>query len=331
MNFLNWRKKAKAKEAAELENLRNENAKLRRTVESLMSKYGSSLQVGKLSLGELETGELEKLKTLTMVPSGIAPVESAELRDGVQLIEHGVLSSKGSAKSDGVKISESDASSSSSASSASASVSTIATSMSSSGDSGDTATPPTESVDKAETKDESPSPVIDAAYKSAVFVKSAQKDEVAVVDMDNVEWWTIVNPESLEEEKDITFEDSELGDSYAVINQDDVTESLANFVAVSIQRNPDAKQLTPAELKKVLDGTFAQMKKQGTLSSAYGWGMWLYSSYSWGSYIVRVYREPMMVKLIARAACVLYNQPMLIPIFAKGFWSAASWALVAYL
>jgi len=294
-----------------------------------MSKYGSSLQVGKLSLGELETGELEKLKTLTMVPSGIAPVESAELRDGVQLIEHGVLSSKGSAKSDGVKISESDASSSSSASSASASVSTIATS--SSGDSGDTATPPTESVDKAETKDESPSPVIDAAYKSAVFVKSAQKDEVAVVDMDNVEWWTIVNPESLEEEKDITFEDSELGDSYAVINQDDVTESLANFVAVSIQRNPDAKQLTPAELKKVLDGTFAQMKKQGTLSSAYGWGMWLYSSYSWGSYIVRVYREPMMVKLIARAACVLYNQPMLIPIFAKGFWSAASWALVAYL
>jgi len=331
MNFLNWRKKAKAKEAAELENLRNENAKLRRTVESLMSKYDSSLQVGKLSLGELETGELEKLKTLTMVPSGIAPVESAELRDGVQLIEHGVLSSKGSAKSDGVKISESDASSSSSASSASASVSTIATSMSSSGDSGDTATPPTESVDKAETKDESPSPVIDAAYKSAVFVKSAQKDEVAVVDMDNVEWWTIVNPESLEEEKDITFEDSELGDSYAVINQDDVTESLANFVAVSIQRNPDAKQLTPAELKKVLDGTFAQMKKQGTLSSAYGWGMWLYSSYSWGSYIVRVYREPMMVKLIARAACVLYNQPMLIPIFAKGFWSAASWALVAYL
>jgi len=326
MNFLNWRKKAKAKEAAELENLRNENAKLRRTVESLMSKYGSSLQVGKLSLGELETGELEKLKTLTMVPSGIAPVESAELRDGVQLIEHGVLSSKGSAKSDGVKFSESDASSSSSASSASASVSTT-----SSGDSGDTATPPTESVDKAETKDESPSPVIDAAYKSAVFVKSAQKDEVAVVDMDNVEWWTIVNPESLEEEKDITFEDSELGDSYAVINQDDVTESLANFVAVSIQRNPDAKQLTPAELKKVLDGTFAQMKKQGTLSSAYGWGMWLYSSYSWGSYIVRVYREPMMVKLIARAACVLYNQPMLIPIFAKGFWSAASWALVAYL
>jgi len=327
MNFLNWRKKAKAKEAAELENLRNENAKLRRTVESLMSKYGSSLQVGKLSLGELETGELEKLKTLTMVPSGIAPVESAELRDGVQLIEHGVLSSKGSAKSDGVKFSESDASSSSSASSASASVSTTT----SSGDSGDTATPPTESVDKAETKDESPSPVIDAAYKSAVFVKSAQKDEVAVVDMDNVEWWTIVNPESLEEEKDITFEDSELGDSYAVINQDDVTESLANFVAVSIQRNPDAKQLTPAELKKVLDGTFAQMKKQGTLSSAYGWGMWLYSSYSWGSYIVRVYREPMMVKLIARAACVLYNQPMLIPIFAKGFWSAASWALVAYL
>jgi len=154
-----------------------------------------------------------------------------------------------------------------------------------------------------------------------------------VVDMKNVEWWTIVNPDTLgaDDDKDISYEDSELGDSFAVIQQDDVNESMASFLAVSIERHPDAKQLSPAELKKILDGTLAQAKKQGSLSQAYGWGMWLYSSYSWGSYIVRIYREPTLVKLVLQAACVLYNQPLLIPVFARGLWSAASWAVISYM
>jgi len=180
---------------------------------------------------------------------------------------------------------------------------------------------------------ESGIPVIEAGYKNAVFVKSVQKDEVAVMDLKNVEWWTIVNPDTLgdDENKDITMEASELGDSFAVIQQDDVSESMANFLAISIERNPDAKQLSPAELKKILDGTLAQAKRQGKLTQAYGWGMWLYSSYSWGSYVVRIYKEPALVKLVLRAACVLYQQPILIPVFARGIWSAASWALIACL
>jgi len=100
-------------------------------------------------------------------------------------------------------------------------------------------------------------------------------------------------------------------------------------LAVSIERHPDAKQLSPAELKKVLDSTLAQAKQQGTLSHAYGWGMWMYSNYSWGSYIVRIYREPSLVWLVARAAMVLYQQPLLIPVILRGLWSASSWAVIA--
>jgi len=178
-------------------------------------------------------------------------------------------------------------------------------------------------------QDDAESPSIDT-YKRAVFVKSPEKDEVAVVDMRDVEWWTIVNPESLEENRSMDEEASELGDSFAVVKEDDVVESMANYVAVSIERNADARKLSPAEMKKVIDGTFAQMKKQGALSQAYGWGMWLYSSYSWGSYIVRIYREPVLVKLLFNATCILYSQPFLIPVFAKGLWSATSWAIVSY-
>jgi len=288
--------------AVVVEHLKTENEKLRKTVDSLLSKFGSGTQVGKVKLENLPKEELENLQKLwvTQNKENITPA-AAELSksdpDTIKLISEGELGQE------------------------------IKPAVSPVEHKGATDDP---ALDDKTTK--SGVPTVDASYKNAVFVKSAEKDEVAVVDMKNVEWWTLVNPDALDEDdKDITTEASELGDSFAVIQQDDVTESMANFLAVSIERNPDAKQLSPAELRKVLDGTLAQARRQGKLTQAYGWGMWLYSSYSWGSYVVRIYKEPTLVKLVLRAACVLYNQPMLIPVFARGLWSAASWALIAYL
>jgi hypothetical protein len=318
-----------------VEQLQQENEKLRRTVDSLLTKFGANVEVNKKSLDGLPQEDLEKLKKLSVTQtkeenSGLfTKLPSATKTDDVtiSLIGEGELGqlAKSSLQKKGdsvprIKETCTNVASSSSSSNSSSSSSPSSASLSS---------------DSEESKDstESSQPSIDARYKNAIFVKSSQKDEVAVVDTKSIEWWTIVNPETLgeDEDKDITLEDSELGEPFAVVQQDDVNESIANFLAVSIERHPDAKQLSPAELKQLLDGTFAQIKKQGKMSQAYGWGMWLYSSYSWGSYVVRIYREPTLVKLVLRAACVLYNQPVLIPVFARGLWSAASWALIAYL
>jgi len=318
MNWFSWKnwKWSKTKESTELkplgfdsrvEQLQKENEKLRRTVDSLLANFGSDVQVGEKSLEGITKDDLENLKKLSMSQKDTKQFSTEVSKtDGVSVtfIEEGSL----------VRSSKSVVSSSSSSSSTSTTSAPVSTSSS------------------VMTESKTDILEIDAGNQKTVFVKSAKKDEVAVVDMKNVEWWTIVNPDTLEEDdKDISYEDSELGDSFAVIQQDDVNESMANFLAVSIERHPDAKELTPAELKKVLDSTLAQAKRKGTLSQAYGWGMWLYSSYSWGSYIVRVYKEPTLVMLVLRAACVLYQQPLLIPVFARGLWSAASWALIAYL
>jgi len=366
MDWFSWKtwfkRKKDTKESTELrslgadprivEQLQQENEKLRRTVDSLLSKFGANVEVNKKSLEGLPQEDLEKLKKLSVTQTKeenselFTKLPSATKTDDVtiSLIGAGELSqlakSPSQKKGDTVPRNKETCSSVASSSSVSSSSSTSCSSISSSSSStasSNSSSPSSVSLssDSEESKDftESSQPSIDARYKNAIFVKSSQKDEVAVVDTKTIEWWTIVNPETLgeDEDKDITLEDSELGEPFAVIQQDDVNESIANFLAVSIERHPDAKQLSPAELKQLLDGTFAQMKKQGTLSHAYGWGMWLYSSYSWGSYVVRIYREPTLVKLVLRAACILYNQPVLIPVFARGLWSAASWALIAYL
>jgi len=316
MNWFSWKnwKWSQAKESTELkplgsdsriEQLQKENEKLRRTVDSLLANFGSDVQVGKSSFEGLGQDDLDSLKKLSVTPKD-AKKSSTKLTKtddvSVNLIDEGSLARPSATSSGTTAFSE-----------------TIVA-------------PVSTDIASAEVK-QTEMPVIDAGSKKTVFVKSAQKDEVAVVDMKNVEWWTIVNPDTLDvdDDKDISFEDSDLGDSFAVIQQDDVNESMANFLAVSIERHPDAKQLSPAELKQVLDGTLAQARRQGKLTQAYGWGMWMYSSYSWGSYVVRIYREPALVKLVLRAACVLYQQPLLIPVFARGLWSAASWALIAYL
>jgi len=327
-SWKNWKWSKTKKESTELkslgvdsrvEQLQKENEKLRRTVDSLLANFGSNVQVGKNSLEGLTKDDMESLKTLCVSPKEKGKIRTGSTKtDGVsvELIEEGNLIRPTAPVSASVTTSTTFYTTTN--------TSTISSSAS-------TTTP--DSTSLTESKGIADIPVIDAGTKKTVFVKSAQKDEVAVVDMKNVEWWTIVNPDTLgaDDDKDISYEDSELGDSFAVIQQDDVNESMASFLAVSIERHPDAKQLSPAELKKILDGTLAQAKKQGSLSQAYGWGMWLYSSYSWGSYIVRIYREPTLVKLVLQAACVLYNQPLLIPVFARGLWSAASWAVISYM
>jgi len=324
MDWFSWKKWKKSKRVVatelkpldtKLEHLERENEKLKRTVESLLSKFGSSAQVGKETFEDLSDKDLSELKGLHVTQKDLENIKSGKVSASQSTQSSGV--STDPSKTESSKIEPS-------------SKTDICVKLISEGELS------LEHIAKAETSTKesevkSTEPIIESNYKNAIFVKSPQKDEVAVVEMRQVEWWTIINPDALEEQKDISYEDSELGDSFAVIQQDDVNESMANFLAVSIERHPDAKQLSPAELKQVLDSTLAQAKGQGKLCQAYGWGMWLYSSYSWGSYVVRIYREPVIVKLVLRAACILYNQPLLIPVFAKGLWSAASWALIACL
>jgi hypothetical protein len=139
------------------------------------------------------------------------------------------------------------------------------------------------------------------------------EEEVAVVDLADSDWWTIVNPTDEEDAKatELPTRDS-MDDDFVVLNKSDSMEALADFISKSIQRHyPEAARLPPDQLRRMLDGTFHELKDPGKIGRAWQWGKFMYSTYGWGTTVWNLYREPAMVKLVA-----------------SGVYQAATWILV---
>lgn len=147
-------------------------------------------------------------------------------------------------------------------------------------------------------------------------VESVVEEEVAVVDLSDSDWWTMINPTDEEDAKaaELPTRD-QMEDDFVVLNKADTMEALADFISKSIQRHyPEAARLPPDQLRLLLDGTFHELKDPGKLGKAWQWGKFMYSTYGWGTTIWNLYREPAVVKLVA-----------------SGVYQAATWILVLVL
>lgn len=141
---------------------------------------------------------------------------------------------------------------------------------------------------------------------AAVVVGNADSsDEVGVVDLDDVEWWTLVpSPD-----KGRRVEDCSLSGSYVFVEKSDVIEAIGEFVALYMSQVPDAQQLSPEELQQLLSGTFAEFQEKGMFDNLWSWGRFLYATYGWGMTGLSMYRDPGMALYIMRA-----------------LWTASKWA-----
>lgn len=173
--------------------------------------------------------------------------------------------------------------------------------------------------------------------------KDANGDrQLGIVDISNVEWWTLVDKEQVsaeladaflacaadgsvheipsEPDRDLGMEDDEakledcLGGSYHIVDDADLASAVAEYVGLLLKRNPQAKHVPMDEMRKLLEvnlGGKATMAPAGTLARVWGWGQLAYTSYSYAQWAYALYREPAMVKLVA-----------------TGVWKAARWALI---
>jgi len=188
---------------------------------------------------------------------------------------------------------------------------------------------------------------VEATSSEALIITATNTDteedeppeqQVAVLDLHNVEWFSLVEKEkeNTEEEdvymdvqhdssavplnigKDTMHDDSKaaelLGGDYELIQDDELSTALADYVAASMARFPDAKQLSAEDMKNLLERTFGDQRHEGSLAKLWGWGNWAYSMYGWGMWSFQLYKDPAMVKLVA-----------------TGVFKAAKWALVFVL
>jgi len=139
---------------------------------------------------------------------------------------------------------------------------------------------------------------------SVIFVCTSNKPEdsknngafVAVMDVNDDEWWEVIDPE-----KDCALQQPELIDSdYVMVEDKEVLSALSKFVAGTLKGYPEAKDIPPAQLKKLLDRSFSTLQEKGMIMKMYDWASFAYTSYGWASYGWALYQDPTMLKMVAK-------------------------------
>jgi len=156
---------------------------------------------------------------------------------------------------------------------------------------------------------------------------SVNGDQVAVVDLKQLDWWTFVNDKEAQPNNSsssvvkpsstpssscaTSTTQPEVDDEWQLVDNEEFVSALSDFIAQTMKNNPDvASKLPPDQLRKMLTDVFIQVKSPNTSSRLWQWGSFAYHTYSWGTTIMQLYNN----KLVA-----------------QGLYAAASWVLVLLL
>jgi len=138
------------------------------------------------------------------------------------------------------------------------------------------------------------------------FLESFQKSKPVnnsseVEPKKDIEWWTLVSrdkPRKLEDNLEHTQEIGLLDGPYMLINERDVVESVAIYIAQCLFSNLDSDGMSADELRKRIDGSFQELQHKGMMRKAWDWASFLHSASSWTITAFEIYSDPGMVRLL---------------------------------
>ncbi|KAI3451946.1 hypothetical protein Pfo_008611 [Paulownia fortunei] len=85
----------------------------------------------------------------------------------------------------------------------------------------------------------------------------------------------------------------ELGtEDYVLVQQEDIMEGIASFMAAYLFSLEQTKDLTPNQLQEALSKTFSMKKKKGKLQKAWDGSKVIYNVASWGATAIGIYQNP---------------------------------------
>ncbi|KAJ4745179.1 RING finger protein [Rhynchospora pubera] len=85
-------------------------------------------------------------------------------------------------------------------------------------------------------------------------------------------------------------------DEFVVVQQEDIVEGIACFMAAYLLSLKETKELTPSELQKVLSKTFTVKKKKSRLRKAWDGANVIYNVASWSATAIGIYQNPALVE-----------------------------------
>lgn len=81
-------------------------------------------------------------------------------------------------------------------------------------------------------------------------------------------------------------------ENYVVVNQEDIVEGIACYMARYLLTLNDMKEMTPEQLQEALKKTFAVTKNKGKLHKIWDSSKAIYNMASWGATAVGIYCNP---------------------------------------
>jgi len=134
--------------------------------------------------------------------------------------------------------------------------------------------------------------------------------QVAVVDLDQADWWTVVPPLRSDE----LAEPDTLDGAFVVVEEDEVVEAIAEFLAAYVVAMPHMKRVPNDQLQAKLSTVFSDFQEKGAMTQLWEWGQFLYTTYGWTATAVGVYQEPEVALWVLR-----------------GLWTAAKWMSLFFI
>ncbi|XP_042379565.1 uncharacterized protein LOC121972041 [Zingiber officinale] len=125
------------------------------------------------------------------------------------------------------------------------------------------------------------------AWKYQVFSFSKYQDDNAS--------WNIINAADSWEDKLIDGENGS-DEDYVLVNQEDVVDSIANFMAAYLLSLEKTKELTPDQLQEVLCKAFSLKKRKSRLWKAWQGSQIIYNAASWSATAIGIYQNPAILE-----------------------------------
>eukprot|EP00897_Mesotaenium_endlicherianum_P001604 jgi/Mesen1/1471/ME000132S00413 len=122
------------------------------------------------------------------------------------------------------------------------------------------------------------------------------KGEVeAEIDVDDPDWWLVPDAKTRGVEQKEECEELD-GDSYVLVDKEDVIDGIASFVARYLAYHPQTKGMTPVQLQQTLGYALSELRLKGTVRRFWDWGKFLYTVGCWSATFVSIYKNPLLVR-----------------------------------
>ncbi|CAL9079502.1 unnamed protein product [Musa textilis] len=108
--------------------------------------------------------------------------------------------------------------------------------------------------------------------------------------------WDMVTATDLWEDKHIDGGTVPDQDDYVLVNQEDIVDGIACFMAAYLLSLKQTKELTPNQLQEALCKTFSVKKKKSRLRKAWEGSQVIYNIASWGATAIGIYQNPAILK-----------------------------------